>query len=582
VVEAAVERRLAAIMVADVVGYSRLMGMDEAGTRAKFNTQLDKVIKPMIEEHRGRLVNVIGDNFLVEFKSVTDSVECASAIQDGVAARQKSDPADNKMLFRIGIHLGDVIFEDNGIHGDGVNIAARLEKLAEPGGICLSDVVHAGVRNKLSLSFVDSGEQSLKNIADPVQVFHVAPSAETTIGDVPSRTSFRRPAVAVMPFENLSGDSNQDFFADGLSEDLITALSLFHSFPVIARNSTFAYKGTSPDIRKVGEDLGARYVVEGSVQKAGSRVRVTCQLINAETGHHIWADRYDRDLEDIFELQDEISLRIAGIIEPTIERSERRQVFTKSPDELELWEYCVRGNALFYEVTKAANEEARDLFNRAITLDPQFARAHIGLAYTYARELRFFMAADQTECQRLLIEAARRAVSLDESDSQAHTILSLGYTMTQQPEAAVAEAQQAVKLNPYDALAQNVLGVALSLCAARFEEGIPAFERALLLSPSDAQSPLYLTQLALSHLCADRPDKAVGYAREAIRRKHDFLEAYLVLASALGYLKSMDEARAAFENYSDIADSYIEQHVVFSPKVKEHLREGWRRANLSD
>jgi adenylate cyclase len=580
VVEAHVERRLAAILVADVVGYSRLMGMDEAGTRAKFNTQLDKVIRPAIEEHRGRLVNVVGDNFLVEFKSVTDAVECASAIQDGVTARQKSDPADHKMLFRIGIHLGDVIAEDNGIHGDGVNIAARLEQLAEPGGICLSEVVHASVRNKLSLHFVDRGEQSLKNIADPVQVFHVAPSAEATIGSAPSRASFRRPAVAVLPFENLSGDPDQEYFADGLSEDLITALSLFHSFPVIARNSTFAYKGQSPDIRKVGDELGARYVMEGSVRKAGNRMRVTCQLINAETGHHIWAEHYDRELVDVFELQDEISQRVAGIIEPTIERSERKQVFEKSPNDLALWEYSVRGNALFFEVTKEANDEARALFNRAIALDPRYARAHVGLAYSYARELRFFMSADQAECQRLLIETARRAVSLDDSDSQAHAILSLGYTMTQQPEAAVSEGQKAIQLNPNDATAHNNFGVALSLCANRYEEGIPEFERALQLSPSDINSPLYLVQLGISHLCAGRPEKAEEYSREVIFRKHDFLEGYLALASALGYQGRTDEARAAFENYGDIADSYIEQHVVFSPKVKEHLREGWRRANL--
>lgn len=579
-VEAHVERRLAAILVADVVGYSRLMGRDDADTRARFNSQLDKVIKPTVDQYRGRLVNVIGDNFLAEFKSVTDAVECASAIQSGVAVQQKSDPAEQKMLFRIGIHLGDVIIEGDEIHGDGVNIAARLEKLAEPGGICLSDIVHAGVRNKLSLRFVDRGEHSLKNIADPIQIFHVASTSETDAGDASYGQTFSRPAVAVLPFENISGDPDQDYFADGLSEDLITALSLFRLFPVIARNSTFAYKGQSPDIRKVGEELGARYVIEGSTRKAGDRVRVTCQLINAETGHHIWADRYDRNLEDVFEIQDEISLKIAGIIEPTIERSERKQVFEKSPNDLALWEYCVRGNALFYEVTKEANDEARALFERAAVLDPQYARAYIGLAYSYARELRFFMPANQTECQRLLIEAARRAVSLDETDSQAHAILSLGYTMTQQPEAAVAEGQKAIQSNPYDATAHNNLGVALSLCANRYEEGIPEFEHALQLSPSDINSPLYLTQLGISHLCAGRPEKAEEFSREVIFRKHDFLEGYLVLASAFGLQGRADQAREVFENYAGIADQYIEQHVVFSPKVKQHLREGWRRANL--
>ena len=575
-----VQRRLAAILAADVVGYSRLIGVDETGTRTRVNHQLDEIIKPAIDKYRGRLVKTMGDGFLVEFGSVVNAVQCATHIQHGVALQEANVDDDRKMLLRIGVHLGDVIIEGDDIHGDGVNIAARLEEIANPGGICLSDMVYAGVRNKLAITFEDLGEQSLKNIADPIQVFSIVQDRASRVRTPSSSKLFDRPALAVLPFENLSGDPDQEYFADGLSEDLITALSLFRSFPVIARNSTFAYKGHSPDVRKVGDELGARYVIEGSVRKAGNQVRVSCQLINAETGHHIWAEHYDRELEDVFELQDEISQRVAGIIEPTIERTERKQVFEKSPNDLTLWEYCIRGNALFYEVTKEANDEARALFNRAIALDPRNARAHVGLAYSYARELRFFMPTNQAECQRLLIEIARHAVSLDDSDSQARTILSLGYTMIQQPEAAISEGQKAVQLNPYDVLAQNVLGVALSLCANRYEEGIPAFERALQLSPLDLQSPLYLTQLAISHLCAERPDKAEEYSREAILRKHDFLEGYLVLASALGYQGRADEARAAFENYSDIADRYIEQHVVFSPKVKEHLREGWRRAHL--
>lgn len=578
--EETVQRRLAAILAADIVGYSRLIGVDEAGTRERVNQQLDDIIKPAIEEHRGRLVKTMGDGFLIEFGSVVDAVQCATHIQHEVGLREASEDDDWKMHLRIGIHLGDVIIEGDDIHGDGVNIAARLEGLAEPGGIYISDMVYAGVRNKLALIFDDLGEQSLKNIADPVQVFSVAPIGSAGDRSTPSSGIFSRPAVAVLPFDNLSGDPDQEYFADGLSEDLITALSLFRLFPVIARNSTFAYKGQSPDVRKVGEELGARYVIEGSVRKAGDRVRITCQLVNAETGHHVWADRYDRNLEDVFELQDEISLRIAGIIEPTIERSERKQVFEKSPNDLALWEYCIRGNALFYEVTKEANDEARTLFKRAIALDPQYARAYIGLAYSYARELRFFMPANQAECQRLLIETARRAVSLDDTDSQARAILTLGYIMTQQPEAAVAEGEKAVQLNPYDTLAQNNLGVALSLCADRYEEGISAFERALQLSPSDLQSPLILTQLGISHLCAGRPEKTEEYSREVIFRKHDFLEGYLVLASALGHQGRTDEAREAFEKFGDNADQYIEQHVVFSPKVKEHLREGWRLANL--
>jgi adenylate cyclase len=485
------------------------------------------------------------------------------------------------MQLRIGIHLGDVIIEGDDIHGDGVNIAARLEGLAQPGGICVSDMVHAGVRNKLALSFDDLGEQSLKNIADPLQVFSIELGKATAADSVTTATrSISRPAVAVLPFENMSGESDQDYFADGLTEDIITALSMFRSIPVIARNSTFGYKGQSPDIRNVGKELGARYVVEGSVRKAGSRVRVTCQLINAETGHHVWAERYDRELEDIFALQDEISQRIAAIIEPTLERAEEQRTVTKPPSSLAAWDYYARGNAHIWEWTKVANDLARDMFKQAIQLDPQFARAHIGLAFTYARETRFFAPPDREECQRLLFESARRAVTLDEMDAQARVVLALAYAMTQQPDAAVAEAKRAVELNPYDAAVNNCRGLTLSLSAARFEEGIAYTERALQQNPLDPNNQLYMTQLALAQLCAERYDKAVEHAQEAIRRRHDFLEAHLVLASAFGYLGRQEEARSAIEGYADIAESYIEQHVVFAPQVKAILLDGLRQANL--
>ncbi len=576
------QRRLAAILAADVVGYSRLMREDETGTLAQIKTLRKELLDPKVEEYGGRIVKTTGDGLLIEFPSAVDAVQHAVDVQQALAKRGSDVPESRRIELRMGINVGDVIVEGDDLFGDGVNIASRLEGLAEPGCTCISSSVYEQVRHKIDLAYDDMGEQLVKNIPDPVHVYRIAPSGREKADDgfTSAEASFRRPAVAVLPFENMSGDSDQEYFADGLTEDLITALSLFRSFPVIARHSTFAYKGQSPDIRIVGEELGARYVIEGSVRMSGSHVRVTCQLINAETGHHVWAERFDRELEDFFALQDEISQRIVGMIEPTIERVERKQVIAKSPNELTLWEYCIRGNTYLYEVTKEANEKARDMFTRAINLDPHFARAHIGLAYTFARELRFFMPPNQAECQKRLIDTARRAVSLDDTDSQAHTILSLGYAMTQQPDAAVAEAKQAVQLNPYDALANNVLGGVLSLSATRFEEGIPALERALLLSPTDPQSPLYLTQLALSHLCVGRYDKAVEYAREAILRRHDFLEGYLVLASGLGYLGRADEARSAFEGYSDLAERYLEQHVVFAPEVKDRLLDGWRQANL--
>ncbi len=346
--EERVQRRLAAILAADVVGYSRLMGEDETGTRARFNDQLASVVQPAIDEHRGRLVKTMGDGILVEFGSVVDGVQCAVNIQNGVALQQNSEPDERKMLFRIGVHLGDVIIEDDDIHGDGVNIAARLEGLAETGGICISASVYEQVRHKLTLSFEDIGDQSLKNIADPVHVYQLVLEREPTASDATTRgeAMFRRPAVAVLPFDNLGGDPDQEYFADGLTEDIITALSLWRSFPVIARNSSFAYKGTSPDIRKVGEELGARYIVEGSVRKSGNRIRVTAQLINSETGHHVWAERYDRDLEDFFDLQDEITEKIASVVAPELEKAEAQRAVTKRPENMDAWDYCQRGMAL--------------------------------------------------------------------------------------------------------------------------------------------------------------------------------------------------------------------------------------------
>jgi adenylate cyclase len=306
--EERVQRRLAAVLAADVVGYSRLIGEDEAGTRTRFNTILDDIVGPSITTYRGRLVKTMGDGLLIEFASVIDAVQCAVDLQGKISVSEARSPETKRIALRIGIHLGDVIVEGDDIHGDGVNIAARLEALGTPGGICVSDIVHASVRNKLAVAFEDGGEHSLKNIADPVHVYQalLAPSERESIAE--TEALFRRSAVAVLPFENLSRNSEDEIFADGLAEDLITALSLWRTFPVIARNSTFSYKGKSPDIREVGEELGARYVVEGSVRRSGERVRVTAQLINSETGHHVWAERFDRDLSEIFALQDDLSL----------------------------------------------------------------------------------------------------------------------------------------------------------------------------------------------------------------------------------------------------------------------------------
>jgi adenylate cyclase len=580
--EERVQRRLAAILAADVVGYSRLTGTDEAGTRARFNNQFDEVVRPAIADHRGRLVKTMGDGFLLEFGSVIDAVQCATDIQKAVELRQSGEPDDRKMLFRMGIHLGDVIVEGDDIHGDGVNIAARLEGLAQPGGIFISDMVHAGVRNKLSLDFIDLGEQSLKNIADPVKVFQIALDRIVGGGTTSSDAIFRRPAVAVLPFQNMSGDPEQEYFADGLTEDIITALSLWKSFPVIARNSTFAYKGKSPDMREVGKALGARYVLEGSVRKAGKRVRVTVQLINTETGHHVWAEKYDRELEDIFALQDEITHQIAAIIEPAIARAERHRILAKPPNDVDAWEYLVRGYALIYEITKESTAKARVLFQRAIDLDPQYARAYSALAHTHGRDLRFRWADSMEDSLKLLFENARRAIALDETDSEARTMLVRAYHVSDEPEASIAESRRAVELNPNNAFALQILGASLSVIAARYEEGIPWIERALELDPLDPQKHLYLTHLAIAHLCAGHYEKAVDFAKQALRQQPDFLESRITLASALGYLGREAEARLALEDRENLARRFVKEEPRWAQETKQRVLDGLSKAGLPE
>ena len=395
-----------------------------------------------------------------------------------------------------------------------------------------------------------------------------------------SDASFRRPAVAVLPFENMSGDPEQEYFADGLTEDIITALSRWRSFPVIARNSTFAYKGTSPDIRRVGEELGARYVVEGSVRKAGSRVRITTQLINAETGHHVWAERYDRELEDIFELQDEITLQIAATMEPELQRVEKQRIVVEPPRDLSAWEYCLRGDAYIEEHSESANKKARDMFSRAIGRDPRYARAHTGLAFTYGRDLRFWKPENREEWERLFAETARRAVALDSSDAKARTMLARVYLRARDFDAAISEARRAVECNPFDAYTNSILGDIL-VWSGHFEQGLPLIEKARKLNPMDTRSHLIDTHLALAHLGLGRYERAIEHARDAIRCKPDFAEPHILLASALGYLGKSEEAIGTLEPFEESTRQYFERQPLYAQVTKDCILDGLRKAGLA-
>ena len=381
-----VDRRLAAIWAGDIAGYSRLMGIDEEGTLRQLKGHRKELVDPKIREHRGRIVKTTGDGMLVEHASVVDAVRCAVDIQRGMIERNANVPAEKCVQFRIGINVGDIIIDGDDIFGDGVNVAARLEALAEPGGIMVSRVVHDQVQDKLGFEFDDLGEQSVKNIARPVGVHRVhlgeqLPRSVAPAGGKFERATSERPSIAVLPFVNMSGDAEQEYFADGISEDIITGLSKLRWFFVIARNSSFAYKGKALDVKRAARELGVRYVLEGSVRKGGNRVRITAQLIDAMTGNHIWADRYDGDLTDVFALQDEITRKVVAAIEPKLLEAEGIRSQKRSPEDLDAWDMVIQANSLFWRLTKADGDTAIDILKRAVERYSEYGPAHSMLAF---------------------------------------------------------------------------------------------------------------------------------------------------------------------------------------------------------
>lgn len=585
--EERVQRRLAAILAADVVGYSRLMELDEAGTLATLKAVRVELIDPKVSEYSGRIVNTTGDGILIEFPSAVDAVEHAVDIQQALAHRNIGVSELQQFQLRIGINIGDVIIDDGDIFGDGVNVAARLEGLAEPGGISVSGMVYESVRNRLDVVFDDLGEQALKNIANPVRIFRVVAAAkEDALGSsIESEAMFRRPAVAVLPFENMSGDPEQEYFADGLTEDIITALALWRSFPVIARNSTFAYKGKSPDIRQVGEELGARYVIEGSVRKTGNRVRVTAQLINAENGHHVWAERYDRDLEDIFALQDELTGKIAATIAPELERIEYRRTAGVKLHNLNAWECVTRGNSCLHEFTENGFVRGRELFERAVEFDPNYSMAMIGIAWSHIWDLTFAYSNDRDESVAKALEAARRAVDADPSESEAHHLMGIALLWGCNHESAILELDRAINLNPNNSSAQVTLGNLLTL-VGRPDDGIPHMERGFQLNPQHPRNHIWFTFMARAHLTARRYEEAAKWARDAVQWKGDAPLPHLILSASLGHLGQSDDARRALEMCERIRPGYMMGTDNWQPyknaEDEQHLFDGLRKAGLAN
>jgi adenylate cyclase len=585
--EERVDRRLAAIWAGDIAGYSRLMGVDEEGTLRQIKAHRKELVDPKITEHRGRVVKTTGDGMLVEFVSVVDAVRCAVDIQRGMVERNTSVPSEKRIEFRIGINVGDIISDANDIYGDGVNVAARLEALAEAGGICVSRNVHDQVRDKLSFGFEDMGEQTVKNIARPIGVHRVSlaesvPPAtfKSTAAAGPSVAN--RPSIAVLPFANMSGDAEQEYFADGISEDIITGLSKLRWFFVIARNSSFIYKGKALDVKRAARELGVRYVLEGSVRKGGNRVRITAQLIDAATNNHIWADRYDGDLTDVFALQDEITKKVVAAIEPKLLEAEGIRSQSRSPDDLGAWEMVVHANSLFWRMTKSEGEAAISLLKRAIERYPDYAPAHSMLAFALlvSRLLGWTLVAPPLKEAAAL---AMRAAELDDSDPWAH--LALGYLAhtTRRTEDAQREYQRAIDLNPNFAAAHGFLGWALAL-AGRSDQAIGYLEQAIRMSPHDPQNAIFNNGLAVAHYLAGRYTEAVSFGRVAMQQRDGITASHRIYIASLAQAGQVEEALAALQRLRELQPNisiiWCEQYVPYTPDQMPKFLEGMRKAGL--
>ncbi len=541
-----VQRRLAAILAADVVGYSRLMGEDEEATAQRLNAYRE-VIDGLIAGHQGRVFGSAGDSVIAEFASPVEAVRCAVEIQRSLEERNADLPEDRRMRFRIGVNLGDVMVEGDNLLGDGVNVAARLEALAEPGEVYISGSVFDQVTGKIDATVDDLGKQRVKTIAKPVRTYRVVIGDDKASATVTNKAEPLplpdKPSIAVLPFDNLSGDRDQEYFADGMAEEIITALSHYRWFFVIARNSSFTYKGRAVDVTQVGQELGVRYVLEGSVRKAGNRVRVTAQLVDATTGNHIWAERYDRELDDIFALQDEITETIVATVEPELGAVERERARRKPPENLNVWGLYQRGLwHIFSDPTRDGLVEAKRLFQRACELDSEFAAAYAELAWCHTLDItRGFTDAPEASLGQAA-RLAEKAVTLDARDPVAHFALGRVHILRHAYESAIAEMKAGLSLNASFDRAYYGLGMAL-LYGGRPKDSIPQFERAIRLNP---RSPLlwhYLYHLGRAYFNLELDEEAVTWFEKASQQPNASYWSFAVAAAALGHLNRTDEAR---------------------------------------
>jgi adenylate cyclase len=623
-----VKRKLAAILSADAKGYSRLMGQDEESTALTLSTYKE-AMAGLIQHHHGRVVDAPGDNVLAEFASVVDAVRCAVEIQKELKKRNVGLPENRRMEFRIGVNLGDVIEEGDKILGDGVNIAARLENLSEAGGICISGTAFDQVKSKLNLGYKYLGEQTVKNILEPVRVYRVLMEPEAagkvieekkakprqwrrvalSLGvilivmvaavvayfnlrpstprvEVASKEKMAfplpdKPSIAVLPFVNMSEDPKQDFFVDGMTEEILTVLSKCPNMFVIARNSTFTYKGKAVKVKQVSEELGVRYVLEGSIQRSGDRIRVNAQLIDALKGHHLWAERYDRDVKDIFAIQDEITMKIITALQVKLTSGEMIHVLAKGAKNIDAFTKYLQAVDLWTRLTREANAQAKKLLEEAIALDPEYPGPYIGLAKTYGMDV--FLGGTESPAQSMAkaFELAQKAISLDKTNEAAYSVLSWLYSIKRQYEKAITESERAVSLNPNSAESYMRLGLILAY-AGRAEEGIPYMQKALRLNPFP--SPNYFSNLAIIYCESGHYEKAIEAAKKALQCEPNTPFPYTTLAISYIRLGREEEARAAAAEILRInpkwsLDRYAKNAPYTQPQVERNI-EDLRKAGL--
>jgi adenylate cyclase len=561
-------RRLAAILAADVAGYSRLIGTDEEGTLNRLRSIRAELIDPKITEHRGRIVKTTGDGLLIEFSSVVDAVHCAVEVQRTIAEGNAGIAAEERIEFRMGINVGDVVVEDGDIFGDGVNVAARLEGLADPGGICVSARVQEDAAGRLDLTFDDLGEQSLKNITRSVRVYRVRDAAaKSPSALVPSALPLPdKPSIAVLPFANMSADPEQEYFADGMVEEIITALSRIRWLFVIARNSSFTYKGQAIDVKQVGRELGVRYVLEGSVRKAGQRVRITGQLIDAITGTHLWADRFDGSLEDVFELQDRVAISVAGVIEPTFRQAEIERARRKRPESLDAYDLYLRALPYAFTAMPGDADKALALLGKAIELEPDYAAAHAIIAWCH--EQRYLRGGLREEIRTAALHHARQAIATGGDD--ASTLATAGFVI------AVAAHDYATALTAFERsfALSNSSALALGFSAivrAWKGDDVAAVEQAQLalrLSPFDPLIYLPYVGLAYAHFAANRFEEAAAAASRASQSNPRFSVPYILHAAALANLDRTGDARAMVQRLLELEPGITAATAIVSARYE--------------